>query len=225
MTRIHTNPAATWCTPALPCVRCPGDAAGLYFRRGKPQCTRVSIRASPPPPVGWGWRPHGEVQRHEIEGVFQIHFFLYDKYTMANTDSAGLIVTTDNRLLYAQHGTVQTRKRMLAWAVHVMNFLSSPSVKLVFQEPSAALYKKRQRSGKESLPGFYEITYRRLIKDYNKNKISQKAYTHRFRYRVRGHFKRFTWGGLVGGIWCPDEIRGLAYQRFTSQGYAITCQN
>jgi hypothetical protein len=90
-----------------------------------------------------------------------------------------------------------------------MNFLSSPSVKLVFQEPSAALNKKRQRSGKKLLPGFYEITYRRLIKDYNKDKISQKAYTHRFRYRVRGHFKRFTWGCLMGVSGVPTIFVAL----------------
>jgi hypothetical protein len=48
---------------------------------------------------------------------------LHDKHTFASTDSAGLIITTDNRLLYAQHGTVETRKRMLAWVVHVINYL------------------------------------------------------------------------------------------------------
>jgi hypothetical protein len=66
---------------------------------------------------------------------------------MASTDCAGLIVTTDNRLLYAQHGTVNTRKRILAWAVHMINFLNSPSVKLSFQEPSAVLNKKHERNG------------------------------------------------------------------------------
>jgi hypothetical protein len=85
--------------------------------------------------VGRGRRPHVKVQRHEIEHVFQIHFFLYDRETLANTDSAGLIVTADNRLLYAQHGTIQTRKRILAWTVHVMNFLSSPSEKVAYQAP------------------------------------------------------------------------------------------
>jgi len=74
-----------------------------------------------------------EVQLHEIERVFQVHFFLHDKHTLASTDSTGLIITCDNRLLYAQHGTVETRKRMLAWAEHVINFLSSPSVKLVYE--------------------------------------------------------------------------------------------
>ena len=176
-------------------------------------------------PGGRSRRPHVEVQRHEIERIFRIHFFLHDRYTMASTDSAGLIITTDNRLLYAQHGTVETRKRILAWAVHVINFLSSPSVKLAYQEPSAALNKKRTRNGKEPLPGFYEITYRRMIKNYSKDKISQKNYEYSFRYRVRGHFKRFTWERLMGGLWCPDHTRSLASQRFTSQGYAITYQN
>lgn len=88
--------------------------------------------------MGRSRRPHGEGQHHEIERMFQGHFFLHDKYTLASTDSAGLIVTTDNRLLYAQHGTVETRKRMLAWAVHVMNSLSSPSVKLAYQAPPDA---------------------------------------------------------------------------------------
>jgi hypothetical protein len=85
-----------------------------------------------------------EVQMHEIERVFQVHFFLHDKHTLASTDSAGLIATCDNRLLYAQHGTVETRKRMLAWAVHVINFLSSPSVKLIFQGQSSAVKKVLQ---------------------------------------------------------------------------------
>jgi hypothetical protein len=139
------------------------------------------------------------VQHHEIERVFQVHFFLHDKHTLASTDSAGLIVTTDNRLLYAQHGTVQTRKRMLAWAVHVINFLSSPSVKLAFQEPSAARQKARQRSGQEPLPGWSAIQWQHQIRDYTKEKLRAKKCTHRFRYRVRGYFKHFTRGRLMGG--------------------------
>ena len=163
-----------------------------------------------------------EVQRHEIERVFQVHFFLHDQDTLASTDSAGLIVTTDNRLLYAQHGTVETRKRMLAWAVHVINFLSSPSVKLAYQPPSAALNKKRERNGKEPLPGYYEITYRREIKDYSKDKISAKKFEHSFRYDVWGGFAHFKLGRMAGRVvWRPAHQRVLKNSTYNPKGYRV----
>jgi hypothetical protein len=90
------------------------------------------------PPVGWHRPPHGEVQRHAIERILQVHFCLWDRETLASTDSATLVITTDNRLLHAQHGAVATRRRIFAWAVHVINVLSSPSVKLVYQAPPEA---------------------------------------------------------------------------------------
>jgi hypothetical protein len=159
----------------------------------------------------WGGAsgPHGDVQRHEIERILQIHFFLWDRETLASTDSATLIITTDNRLLHAQHGSVATRRRIFAWAVHVINFLSSPSVKLVYQAPPAPLQKASQRRGKEPLPGHYEIAYRKQLKDDSKDKISPKKFRHRVRYRVRGRFQRFTWGRWRGRvIWTPEPMRG-----------------
>jgi hypothetical protein len=136
-----------------------------------------------------------------------VHFFLFDRETLANTDSASMIVTTDNRLLYARHGLFQTRDRIVAWAVHVLNFLSSPSVKLVYQAPPEALQKARKRRGKAPLPGHYEIAYRKTIQDYSKANISQKKFRHRVRYGVRGHFQRVTrgrWRGRV--LWTPEPM-------------------
>ncbi len=162
--------------------------------------------------MGRGRRSHVKVQRHEIERVFQVHFFLYDRDTLAKTDSAGLIVTTDNRLLYAQHGTVETRKRILAWAVHVMNFLSSPSVKLSFQEPSAVLNKKRERSGQESLPGWYEVFFRKTLQEDTRHRIRQKQWSVSFRIDVRGHVRRYATGPMTGRVgWMRSHQRGLIH--------------
>jgi hypothetical protein len=107
------------------------------------------------------------------------------------------------------------------WAVHFMNFLSSPSVKLVRQEHSEALQKKRKKSGKKPLPGWYEITYRKVIQDYTKDKIATGIH-HSFRYDVRGHFKTFTKGRMAGRVvWCPPHQRGLKHELYKPKIYKL----
>lgn len=116
---------------------------------------------------------------------------------------------------------LETSARLMTFTIHLINFLSSPSVKLVRQEPSAALQKQRQRRGKQPLPGWYEITYRQVIQDYTKDKIATGVH-HGFRYDVRGHFKTFTRGPMAGRvIWCPAHQRGLQHQLYKPKRYQI----
>ena len=115
-------------------------------------------------------------------------------------------------------------ERMETFAIHIINFLSSPSVKLMRAEASEALQKARLRRGKQPLPGWYEITYRHHIRESLRDKsVAETSYHHSFRYDVRGHFMRFTKGRMAGRvIWCPPHQRGLANSLYKPKGYRVT---
>lgn len=137
-----------------------------------------------------------------------------------NIHGISLAVQKDNTLTVTHLGDIKTRVRMANWLVHTVNFLSSPSVKLLWNPPPAALNKKREKRGNPPLPGWYEITYRKHIKEYSKAKISEKAWEHSFRYDVRGHMARFKKGRMAGRvIWIPPHQRGLRHALYKPKTY------
>lgn len=162
------------------------------------------------------------VKRNEIDRMLGVHFISPIPETPFNEDSSVLLVMKDGSLINSQHDAYQARRAiMLKFIVHVINFLSSPSVKLVPAEPAVALQKARLKKGKEPLPGWYEITYRKHVNDYTPSKISTvPQWHHGFRYDVRGHFKRFTRGPMMGRvIWCPPHQRGLMNTLYKPKTY------
>lgn len=156
--------------------------------------------------------------------VIQAHFLMPTRSYMMNIHTAAVFITKDNQLEFSKVGFWQTRRRMLDWTIHFVNFLSSPSIKLVAQEHDAALQKARRSRGLPPKPGWYEITYRKHIHDYSPDKISTKvpAWKHGYRYDVRGHFKRFERGRMSGRvIWCPPHQRGVANELYRPKGYRV----
>jgi hypothetical protein len=138
-----------------------------------------------------------------------------------NIHSFTLTVTRDNQLYCARHTSQQaTLIRAKQWLVHLVNFLSSPTVKLVRNQPDAALQKARQKRGKDPLPGWYEITYRRHLTEYSKGKISAQGWHHKFRYDVRGHFRRYESGPATGRVvWIAPHQRGIHNTLYRPKGY------
>lgn len=130
-------------------------------------------------------------------------------------------ILDDGRLAVSLHGhMMETRRRMRGWVIHTVNFLSSPSVKLVAREHSRELQRARAKKGKDPLPGWYEITYRRHVQEYGGAKIAVKRWEHSFRYDVRGHFKRFERGAMAGRvIWSPPHQRGVKHVLYKPKGY------
>jgi hypothetical protein len=131
------------------------------------------------------------------------HFF--------NIHAVNLVVTKDGRLINVVAAQQQVRERMRAWVLHVCNFLSSPSVKLVANGPSRELQRARQKAGKPALPGWYEITWRKLTMDYGPGKIAKGLWKHSYRYDVRAHQRLYTRGAMAGRIvWVKSHQRGVA---------------
>jgi hypothetical protein len=132
-----------------------------------------------------------------------------------------MAVLEDGRLATTRY-TAQdsTRARMRQWVIHTLNFLSSPTVKLVREEPARELQKARQRRGKPPLPGWYEITYRQHVQDYTRGKVAPGPWHHSYRYDVRGHFRRYERGPLVGRVvWVAPHQRGLRHALYKPKGY------
>lgn len=178
---------------------------------------RVAGPTSQPEPLGAGMAVPSTATR-----ILQIIYLMPLPEYFLNVHASTVVVMPDNTLRYNRLGFWRTRKRMIDWAVHAINFLSSPSVKLVREEPPAPLQKARAKAGKPPLPGWYEITYRKVINDYGKEKISTKepAWRHSFRYDVRGHTMRFTRGRMAGRvIWCPPHQRGLRHALYKPKTY------
>lgn len=161
-----------------------------------------------------------EIDMTQCERVLQVCFLIPLPDYFLNTHIATLAIMKDGRLLCSKQGLWQTRKRMIDWAIHLINFLSSPSVKLVPAEHEPALQKARARRGKPPLPGWYEITYRKHIKEYTKDKFSTRRWEHSFRYDVRGHFARYTRGPMAGRvIWVPPHQRGVKHALYKPKTY------
>ena len=77
--------------------------------------------------------------------ILQVVFFVPLADDPGNVHIASLCVAGD-KLVIDEHGKDWgTRQRMLTWLIHVVNFLSSPSVKLAQASPDAALQKARAR--------------------------------------------------------------------------------
>lgn len=154
--------------------------------------------------------------------VIQIVFFMPDHQDLLACHVATVGICEDNALVTSKHGFWQTREKMIGWTIHLINFLSSPSIKLVRNEPPKELQRARQRRGQEPLPGWYEITYRKHVQEYTKDKMSTKKWEHAFRYDVRGHRKVFTRGPMAGRvIWCPPHQRGLKHDLYKPKGYRM----
>lgn len=108
------------------------------------------------------------------------------------------------------------------WTVHILNYLTSPSIELEPKQHSLELQKSRQRKGKEPLPGWYEITYKKSHVAFRQTSQTAEGYHHSFRYDVRGHFMHFKKGRMKGRvIWCPQHQRGLAHELYKPKTYRV----
>jgi hypothetical protein len=181
------------------------------------------------------WLPHEKAaaERYDmlqtIEGIdyttvkrlFHVVFLMPLQDFPLNIHSFTIGVLKDNTIWCAKRtSTEAVLTKAQQWVIHLINFLSSPSVKLVPNQPDAALQKARARRGKPPLPGWYEISLRQVIKDYTKDKKSLQLWHHSFRYDVRGHFRRYTEGRLAGRcVWVSSHQRGLANQLYRPKGY------
>jgi hypothetical protein len=161
-----------------------------------------------------------EIPMKDIDRVLNVMFVSPLPETKFNEDSAILLILKDGTMTYSKHDAFSERREMMiTFIIHVVNFLASPSVKLMPREPDVALQKARQRRGKEPLPGWYEIVYRR---EYTPAKVvvNRGLYHHSFIYDVRGHFKTFTKGPMQGRvIWCPAHLRGLKNTLYKPKSY------
>jgi hypothetical protein len=154
--------------------------------------------------------------------LFQVTFLMPRPDYFLNVHMVTATVTTDNRLDFDHRGFWQTRKRMLDWTVHVINFLTSPSVVLVPNHHDPALQRARARRGKPPLPDWFELTYRRHVRMPGSDKVAQGLWKHSYRYDVRGHPMLFRRGKLAGRvIWCPPHQRGLANTLYRPRGYRV----
>jgi len=155
------------------------------------------------------------------ERILEAHFMMPENSeNMLNMHCSSLIINSNGSIDHSNYEIAETQQVVLRFLVHMVNFLSSPSVKLVRCEPDVALQKARQKRGKEPLPGWYEITYRKVCGDYTKGTVSQKLWEHSFRYDVRGHFKRFDKGRMAGRVlWCPPHQRGLKHDLYKPKVY------
>jgi len=152
--------------------------------------------------------------------VFYIIFFIPTKDNNYYFSSSILGITSENKLQIS--GNTEWQVKMTNFVVHIINFLSSPSVKLLKNSVSDNLQKARQKRGQNPLPGWYEITYRKLIHEYTSTKISEKKWEHSYRYDVRGHQKIFRKGVMAGRIvWCPPHHRGLKNELYKPKGYVV----
>lgn len=162
-----------------------------------------------------------EIPMRTIERIIGIHFISPLSETVFNEDSTCILIMRDGTLKFGgAEAYRQHRDQMITFVIHAINYLTSPSMKLVHREPDQALQRKRQRSGKEPLPGWYEIVWRKQINDYSKKKESDIVYHHSFRYDVRGNFASYTKGPMAGRvIWRPAHQRGLANSLYKPKVY------
>ena len=138
-----------------------------------------------------------------------------------NMHTLTMAILGDGRLATTNIGAQEgTRSRMRAWVIHVINFLTSPSIKLVRREHSRELQKARAKKGKPPLAGWYEITYRKHVQEYDRAKVSPKRWEHSFRYDVRGHMRMWTRGAAAGRVtWIPKHQRGIKHTLYRPKGY------
>lgn len=147
-----------------------------------------------------------------------------------NTYVATFAVATDGKLIRPikepaeSQGKGFTRElsdTCINWAIHTMNFLTSPSIVLDRKEPEESLQKARQKRGREPLPGWYEISYKKANvapREVNEGTGSK----HSFRYDVRGHMMHVKRGRMAGRvIWCPPHQRGLANELYKPKVYRL----
>lgn len=108
---------------------------------------------------------------------------------------------------------------ILNWAIHAMNFLTSPAVLLEEKKADEKLQLARARKGKQPLPGWYEIEYKTSKARYPRPERPTGLH-HGFRYDVRGHFAHFKKGRLAGRVlWIPPHQRGLANELYKPKVY------
>lgn len=119
-----------------------------------------------------------------------------------------------------QQATDVMHMRFVTMAVHIMNYLTSPSLILEHKTHDAALQRSRIKRNKPPLPDWYEIRYAKT-RHVGAGATGTGAH-HAFRYDVRGHFKHIKKGLLAGRVvWCPAHQRGLANETYKPKIYVV----
>jgi hypothetical protein len=170
----------------------------------------------------------GMMPGQDIVQAFHVVFFMplpeYPENVYGATfgiNREGHIVQNDEQIRRRAHVVNALLSRNIShWCIHVLNYLTSPTVLMEERHVSADLQKARARRGKEPLPGWYEIQYTKSRIRYEANVGA--GVKHGFRYDVRGHFMHFTKGRMAGRvIWCPPHQRGLANDLYKPKSYRM----
>lgn len=143
--------------------------------------------------------------------------------TFAVSHTGKLIRPLDAPSETGNMGTNPTLSKIfIDWAIHTLNFLTSPSIILDRKEPEIALQRARAKRGREPLPGWYEITYKRAQVAVKESIPGASGIHHSFRYDVRGHMMHVKKGRLAGRvIWIPPHQRGLANELYKPKVYRV----
>lgn len=173
----------------------------------------------------------GEHRRVEVvnEGKslrgFRSTLFLPLPGAPENTFIATFHVTLDGKLwkpaVHAMDLKTQAEHKVYVdMSIHIMNYLTSPSIMLERKEHDAALQRARIKRGRGTLKDWYEIRYSKTIAQ--PTGLGPSGFHHSFRYDVRGHFAHIKKGRLAGrSIWIPAHQRGLANQTYRPKVYTL----
>ncbi len=102
-------------------------------------------------------------------------------------------------------------------ARNILDFLSSPSLRIELEPGMDKINRSRRKSGKPTLTNYHIIKWSTHSAETNSTGDGSK---HRVRYDVRGNFATYTVGPLAGRrIWRSAHQRGLANDVFRSKGY------
>lgn len=102
-------------------------------------------------------------------------------------------------------------------ARNILDFLSSPSLRIDLEPGMEKINRSRRKSGKPTLTNYHIIKWSTHT---SQTVPTAQGSKHRVRYDVRGHFATYTRGLLEGRrIWRPAHQRGLTNDVFRSKGY------
>jgi hypothetical protein len=131
------------------------------------------------------------------------------------------------RGLLARGETEAVHAASRRFAVHLINFLSSPAVTLCGIDDRGTMLRKSamRELGVEPPSGVivpHVVEYRHVHRVAPVASPDGPRWKHRYQYDVRGHWMRFTKGRMTGRvIWCPPHRRGLANAIYRPSSYQV----
>jgi hypothetical protein len=161
----------------------------------------------------------------KLEKAWRLTMFVPVETAPENTFVASFGIDKDNKIVRPMSAHLGERSdaqhaRYVDMAIHVMNYLTSPTIVLERRQHDAALQRARQKRGRTPLPDWYEIRYAKSRHESGGG--GGVGAKHGFRYDVRGHFAHFKKGKLAGRvIWIPAHQRGITHETYRPKIYRI----